>query len=339
MPLLELDDGTRITEGPAIVQYIADKVPAKNLAPANGTLERIKLQSWLNFVTSELHKGFSPLFNPAMPDEAKKIFRERLATRFAHLDKHLASNDYLMGKNFSVADAYLFVVSNWAAARRCRSVVVRQRARLSQAGRRAPRRAGGDEGGRAAQVAPAAPTIAKRIERPDNASGLFISGGPDMQAIHCRGEIMLCTSARPFVGTARRPCIDRRLLAAAQPAQSQTTRVEIARGKYLVQFGGCIDCHTPGYFFGKPDMPRALAGSEVGFEIPGLGVFYGPNLTPDKETGLGNWTKAQIVTALQKGTRPDGRSWRPIMPWQGLRQPHQARRQCDRRLSARACRP
>jgi len=114
VPLLELDDGTRIAEGPAIVQYIADRVPDKHLAPANGTLERTRLQSWLNFVTSELHKGFSPLFNPAMPDEAKKIFRERLATRFAHMDKHLASNEYLMGKEFSVADAYAFVVSNWA---------------------------------------------------------------------------------------------------------------------------------------------------------------------------------------------------------------------------------
>jgi glutathione S-transferase len=114
VPLLELDNGTRIAEGPAIVQYIADQVPDKRLAPANGTLERTKLQSWLNFVTSELHKGFSPLFNPAMPDEAKKIFRDRLATRFAHMDKHLASNEYLMGKAFSVADAYAFVVSNWA---------------------------------------------------------------------------------------------------------------------------------------------------------------------------------------------------------------------------------
>jgi glutathione S-transferase len=114
VPLLELDDGTRITEGPAIVQYIADQVPAKKLAPPNGTMERVKLQTWLNFVTSELHKGFSPLFNPSMPDEAKKIFRERLGTRFAYLDKHLASNDYLMGKDFSVADAYAFVVSNWA---------------------------------------------------------------------------------------------------------------------------------------------------------------------------------------------------------------------------------
>jgi len=76
--------------GPAIVQYIADKVPAKNLAPANGTPERIKLQSWLNFISSEVHKGFSPLFNTAS-EEAKKFFRERLGTRFAHVDKHLAA--------------------------------------------------------------------------------------------------------------------------------------------------------------------------------------------------------------------------------------------------------
>jgi glutathione S-transferase len=113
VPLLELDDGTRLTEGPAIVQWLADKVPGKNLAPANGTIERTKLQSWLNFITSELHKSFSPLFNAAMPEEAKAIFRERLAARFAHLDKHLAGNDYLLGKSFSVADAYLFVVTNW----------------------------------------------------------------------------------------------------------------------------------------------------------------------------------------------------------------------------------
>ena len=115
VPALQLDDGTILTEGPAIVQFIADKVPDKKLAPANGTLERSKLQSWLNFVTSELHKSFSPLFNPNMPEAAKNIFRERLAARFAHLDKHLAGNEYLMGKSFSVADAYLFVVSNWAS--------------------------------------------------------------------------------------------------------------------------------------------------------------------------------------------------------------------------------
>jgi glutathione S-transferase len=115
VPALELDDGTILTEGPAIVQWIADKVPDKKLAPASGSLERTKLQSWLNFISTELHKGFSPLFNPSMPDAAKQFFRERLATRFQHLDKHLADNDYLMGKAFSVADAYLFTVSNWAA--------------------------------------------------------------------------------------------------------------------------------------------------------------------------------------------------------------------------------
>jgi mono/diheme cytochrome c family protein len=92
----------------------------------------------------------------------------------------------------------------------------------------------------------------------------------------------------------------------------------VERGKYLASFGGCMDCHTPGYFFGKPEMQRYLGGSEVGFEIPGLGVFYGPNLTPDKETGLGNWTDEQIVAAMQKGVRPDGRVLAPIMPWRAL---------------------
>jgi mono/diheme cytochrome c family protein len=93
---------------------------------------------------------------------------------------------------------------------------------------------------------------------------------------------------------------------------------QLERGKYLASFGGCMDCHTPGYFFGKPDMARHLGGSEVGFEIPGLGVFHGPNLTPDKETGLGNWTTDQIVKAMQEGVRPDGRVLAPIMPWRAL---------------------
>ena len=113
VPALELEDGTLLIEGPAIVQYIADKAPGKNLAPANGSMDRYKLQSWLNFVGDRVHKGFSPLFNKAMPDEAKKIAKERLATRFAHLEKHFASNDYLMGKAYSVADGYLFTVLNW----------------------------------------------------------------------------------------------------------------------------------------------------------------------------------------------------------------------------------
>jgi mono/diheme cytochrome c family protein len=95
---------------------------------------------------------------------------------------------------------------------------------------------------------------------------------------------------------------------------------QIARGEYLVTVGGCNDCHTPGYFFGKPDMERFLGGSDVGFEIPGLGVFAGRNITPDKETGIGSWTPEQIVTAIQSGIRPDGRVLAPIMPWHAFAQ-------------------
>lgn len=92
----------------------------------------------------------------------------------------------------------------------------------------------------------------------------------------------------------------------------------VERGRYLVTLGGCSDCHTPGHLLGMPDMARHLGGSEVGFELPGLGTFHGPNLTPDPETGLGNWTEEQIVTAFTTGTRPDGRKLAPIMPWQAL---------------------
>ena len=88
----------------------------------------------------------------------------------------------------------------------------------------------------------------------------------------------------------------------------------VERGKYLVTISGCTDCHTPGHFLGAPDMTRYLGGSEVGFETP-AGVFYGPNLTPDKATGLGGWTDAQILAALRAGTRPDGRMLSPVMPW------------------------
>jgi len=113
VPMLELDDGTRLREGPAIVQYVADQAPAKNLAPANGTLLRYRLQEWLTFIGTEIHKSFSPLFQPAMPDEAKKIFREKVASRLAFVDKELAGKDYLMGDHFSVADAYLYTVTRW----------------------------------------------------------------------------------------------------------------------------------------------------------------------------------------------------------------------------------
>ena len=115
VPLLELDDGARLSEGPAILQYIADHAPASGLAPAAGTMARYRVTEWLNFITSELHKGFSPLFNPAMPQEAKEIFAARLTDKFAYVDGKLEGNDYLMGRQFSIADAYLFTISNWAA--------------------------------------------------------------------------------------------------------------------------------------------------------------------------------------------------------------------------------
>jgi glutathione S-transferase len=114
VPMLELDDGTRLREGPAIVQYIADQAPAKNLAPANGTLPRYRLQEWLTFIGTEVHKQFSPLFNPAMPEEVKKMQRDKLASRFQWIDAELKDKQYLMGDNFSVADGYLFTVTNWA---------------------------------------------------------------------------------------------------------------------------------------------------------------------------------------------------------------------------------
>ena len=113
VPLLELDDGARLTEGPAIVQYIADQVPDKKLAPANGTLARYRLQGWLNFVGTELHKGFSPLFNPATPEAYKPIAKERLLSRLSYVNGELAKHSYLMGEDFTVADGYLFTVCNW----------------------------------------------------------------------------------------------------------------------------------------------------------------------------------------------------------------------------------
>ena len=114
VPLLELNDGTRLTEGPAIVQYIADQVPEKNLAPSNGTVERAQMQSWLNFIGSELHKGFAPLFNPATPADYKPQVITKLLSRLAWVDAKLAGKHFLMGDQFSVADPYLFNVSNWA---------------------------------------------------------------------------------------------------------------------------------------------------------------------------------------------------------------------------------
>jgi mono/diheme cytochrome c family protein len=100
-------------------------------------------------------------------------------------------------------------------------------------------------------------------------------------------------------------------------ATAHAADAQVERGKYLSSIGGCTDCHTPGHFLGHPDMARFLGGSDVGFGSP-MGVFVGPNLTPDKETGLGKWSSQQIVTAITTGKRPDGRMLAPIMPWHGL---------------------
>lgn len=115
VPALLLEDGTLITEGAVIAQYIADLVPDKGLAPRYGTMDRIRLQSWLNFISSDMHKGgFSPLFYKGMQEEGRNVFRARLKARFTHIDHHLAANTYLLGDAYSIADAHLYVVSNWA---------------------------------------------------------------------------------------------------------------------------------------------------------------------------------------------------------------------------------
>jgi glutathione S-transferase len=114
VPALELDNGELVTEGPVILQMIADKVADKHLAPAAGSNERYRLQEWLNFITTELHKNFSPLFQPVIPDDVKTFFKDRLMGKFKYVDSKLAGQDYLMGKAFSVADGYLFVMLAWA---------------------------------------------------------------------------------------------------------------------------------------------------------------------------------------------------------------------------------
>jgi glutathione S-transferase len=113
VPLLELDSGERLSEGPVIVQYIADQVPDRKLAPANGTMAGYRLQEWLNFITSELHKGFSPLFSPTTPEDYKPVIKDRLVGRLKWVNEQLEGRQYLMGDTFTVADAYLFTVVNW----------------------------------------------------------------------------------------------------------------------------------------------------------------------------------------------------------------------------------
>jgi glutathione S-transferase len=114
VPLLELDNGERLSEGPAIVQYLADQNPASGLAPAAGTMARYRLQEWLNFITSEIHKQFGPMFVQNTPAEYKEILKDKLGKRFDWLSEQLGGKDYLMGKQFTVADAYLFTVLRWS---------------------------------------------------------------------------------------------------------------------------------------------------------------------------------------------------------------------------------
>jgi glutathione S-transferase len=113
VPVLELDDGQRLTEGPAIVQYLADRNPASKLAPAAGTMERYRLQEWLNFITAELHKQFSPLFQATTPAEYKEMLKEKIAKRLEWVAGQLEGKDCLMGSTFTVADAYLFTLLTW----------------------------------------------------------------------------------------------------------------------------------------------------------------------------------------------------------------------------------
>ena len=114
VPALALDNGELVTEGPVIVQMIADKAAGKNLAPARDSAERYKLLEWLNFISTELHKNFGPMFSPVLADDAKAFFKDRVMGKFKYLDGELAGHDYLMGKQFTVADGYLFTMLSWA---------------------------------------------------------------------------------------------------------------------------------------------------------------------------------------------------------------------------------
>jgi glutathione S-transferase len=114
VPALALDSGELVTEGPVIVQMIADQAAAKHLAPVRDSAERYKLLEWLNFITSEVHKNFGPMFSPVLSDDAKAFFKDRVMGKFKYLDGALAGHDYLMGKQFTVADGYLFTMLVWA---------------------------------------------------------------------------------------------------------------------------------------------------------------------------------------------------------------------------------
>ena len=114
VPALQLDSGELVTEGPVIVQMIADRAAAKNLAPARDSAERYKLQEWLTYINSEVHKSFGPMFSPVLADDAKAFFKDRVMGKFKYVESQLAGRDYLMGSQFTVADGYLFTMLSWA---------------------------------------------------------------------------------------------------------------------------------------------------------------------------------------------------------------------------------
>ena len=122
VPALALDSGELVTEGPVIVQMIADRAKDKNLAPARDSAERYKLMEWLNYITTELHKNLGPMFSPVLGDDAKAFFKDRAMAKFKYLNSQLAGSDYLMGKQFTVADGYLFTMLMWATDRLGRSL-------------------------------------------------------------------------------------------------------------------------------------------------------------------------------------------------------------------------
>jgi glutathione S-transferase len=113
VPALRLDDGSVLTEGPAIVQYLADQKPGSGLIPAAGSIDRYRVQEWLNFIGTELHKNFGALFNKATPDAVKETTKANITKRLGYLNDRLAGKQYLMGSNFTVADAYTFTIVNW----------------------------------------------------------------------------------------------------------------------------------------------------------------------------------------------------------------------------------
>ena len=148
VPVLEFDNGDRLTEGPVIVQWIADQNAGSGLIPGCGKPERYRVQEWLNFITSELHKVYGPLFRPNTPDAFKDITKENLGKRIAWVDQQLAGKQYLMGDQFTVADAYLFTILRWSERVETRHQPLQERRGVHGSRSGAAEGAGGDEGGR-----------------------------------------------------------------------------------------------------------------------------------------------------------------------------------------------